>query len=237
MQRGEGMRHPPDKARFCLVVATMLVLVASAAWRPCWAAPLVLIDPAHGGSERGVRLSDAVYEKDVTFAIARMVQKDLIESGRIAVQLTRTEDRRIPLRERAALAARLKPQLLISLHVNAGFGKKASGYELIFPGFGATVPDGQAPQAAARVTAKQAHLNEGIRFAQVAARHLERVFPRKGRGLREAPIPLLEGLTVPAVVVEVGFATHPEDRNRLLDPATQKAIARALSVALSEYFR
>ena len=231
------MRHPLGKTRFRLVVAALLVLAASAAWRPCWAAPLVLIDPAHGGSERGVRLSDVVYEKDVTFAIARMVQKDLNESGRIDVQLTRTEDRRMPLRERAALASRLKPQLLISLHVNAGFGAKAAGYELIFPGFGATAPDNRAPQAAARDTAKQAHLNEGVRFAQVAARHLERVFPRKGRGLRDAPVPLLEGLAVPAVVVEVGFATHPEERKRLLDPAIQKAIARALSVALSEYFR
>ena len=237
MQRGEGMRHPLGKTRFRLVVAALLVLAASAAWRPCWAAPLVLIDSAHGGSERGIRLSEQVYEKDVTFAIARMVQKDLNESGRIDVQLTRTEDRRMPLRERAALASRLKPQLMISLHVNAGFGAKAAGYELIFPGFGATAPDNRAPQAAARDTAKQAHLNEGVRFAQVAARHLERVFPRKGRGLREAPVPLLEGLAVPAVVVEVGFATHPEERKRLLDPATQKAIARALSVALSEYFR
>jgi N-acetylmuramoyl-L-alanine amidase len=231
------MRHPLGKIRFCLVAAALLLLVAVAAWRPCWAAPLVLIDPGHGGNERGGSLSDAVYEKDVTFAIARMVRQDLIESGRIAVQLTRTEDRRISIQERADLAARLNPRLLISLHVNAGFGNKSNGYELIFPGFGTTAPDGRAPQAAARFTAKHAYLNEGVRFAQVAARHLERVFPRKGRGLREAPIPLLEGLTVPAVVVEIGFATHPEERKRLLDPAIQKAIARALSVALSEYFR
>ncbi|MCK9233296.1 MAG: N-acetylmuramoyl-L-alanine amidase, partial [Syntrophales bacterium] len=104
------MRHPLGKIRFCLVAAALLLLVAVAAWRPCWAAPLVLIDPGHGGNERGVRLSDAVYEKDVTFAIARMVRQDLIESGRIAVQLTRTEDRRISIQERADLAARLNPR-------------------------------------------------------------------------------------------------------------------------------
>ena len=46
-----------------------------------------------------------------------------------------------------------------------------------------------------------------------------------------------EQFTLPAVVVEIGFATHPDDRKAIEDPATQKAIARALSVAISEYFQ
>ncbi len=229
------MRHASGIIR-SIRWAAVLIVVALAAVRPAWCAPTVLIDPGHGGDERGVRLSETLYEKDVTLAIARMIQRDLSESGRIGVQLTRNDDRALTTAQRAAVAARLRPQLLLGLHVNAGFGRKASGYELYFPGFGMSRTPG-AGQAVGKDGTKTAYLNDGVRFAQLAGRHMERVFPRKGRGLRAAEIPLLEGMTLPAVVVEIGFATHPDDRKAIEDPATQKAIARALSVAISEYFQ
>lgn len=229
------MRHPSGIIR-TIRWAVVMIFVAFIAARPGWCAPTVLIDPGHGGDDRGVRISDNLYEKDVTVAIARMIQRNLLESGRIAVQLTRNDDRELTTAQRTTVAVRLRPQLLVGLHVNAGFGRKSCGYEMFFPGFGTT----RAPGAARSVRkdgTKTAYLNESVRFAQIAGRHLERVFPRKGRGLRDADIPLLEGTTLPAVVVEIGFATHPDDKKSIADPATQKAIAQALSVAISDYFR
>ncbi len=85
--------------------------------------------------------------------------------------------------------------------------------------------------------AKNRSLNDSVRLAQQIQAALETVFPRKGRGLRDAPSPLLSGLTIPGLVVEVGFATNPEERKQLTGEETQRAVARALVKGLRDYFR
>ncbi len=82
--------------------------------------------------------------------------------------------------------------------------------------------------------AKNTYLNESVRLARAIEKNLSTVFPKASRGLREAPVPLLEGLTVPAVIVEIGFATHPEDRKKLLDDGTRQAVAAALAKSIRE---
>ena len=83
---------------------------------------------------------------------------------------------------------------------------------------------------------KTRHLNDSVRLAQHIQAGLETVFPRKGRGLRDAPIPLLDGLAIPGLVVEIGFMTNPEERKKLSDNETQRAVARALLNGLRAYF-
>jgi N-acetylmuramoyl-L-alanine amidase len=85
--------------------------------------------------------------------------------------------------------------------------------------------------------ARNTALNDSVRLAQRIQFALEKVFPRKGRGLRDAPSPLLDGLIIPGLVVEIGFATDPDDRKRLTDEQTQRAVARALVTGLRDYFR
>jgi N-acetylmuramoyl-L-alanine amidase len=51
---------------------------------------------------------------------------------------------------------------------------------------------------------------------QLIQKNMGKVFPRKSRGLRDSAVPSLEGLSIPAVVVEIGFATNPEDRKKIL---------------------
>ena len=85
--------------------------------------------------------------------------------------------------------------------------------------------------------AKNKHLNDSVRLAQQIQAGLDKVFPRKGRGLRDAPSPLLDGLNVPGLVVELGFATNPEERKRLVEEETQLAVARALLKGLQGYFQ
>ena len=83
---------------------------------------------------------------------------------------------------------------------------------------------------------KTKYLNESVRFAQIVEKNLEKVFRRKDRGLRSAPILVLDGLTIPAVVLEIGFATNIKDRKKLMDEATQKSIAGALAKSIRDFF-
>jgi N-acetylmuramoyl-L-alanine amidase len=196
---------------------------------------LVLLDPAHGGEDRGV-LSDKLREKDLTMNMALLIRQEALKIPGLQVQLTRSADRRMSIEERIKAAGTMKADCLVSLHVNAGFGKKATGYEIYFPGFRQSASEGGDSSPILQDMARNKSLNNSVRLAQQIQSGLETVFPRKGRGLRDAPSPLLDGLTIPGLVVEIGFATQPDDRKKLNEPETQKAIAKAIVNGLQKYF-
>ncbi|MDP1992091.1 MAG: N-acetylmuramoyl-L-alanine amidase [Syntrophales bacterium] len=196
----------------------------------------VLIDPAHGGDEAGVTV-DKLREKDLNLNLALMIRQEAQKGANFEVQLTRSTDRTMTVSERSKAVGVSNPDCLLILHVNAGFGKKAAGYEVYFPGFRQAVVGGGDSTAILKDMEKNSYLNDSVRLAQKIQASLETVFPRKGRGLRDAPSPLLDALTLPGLIVEVGFATQTEDRKKLTDEETQKAVARALVRGLRDYFQ
>ncbi len=195
---------------------------------------VVIIDAAHGGSDSGVSLSGGVKEKDLTLRIAQLMEKDLAQSGQFQIRLTRSADTTMTVEDRLKLIRTAKADIVISLHVNAGFDKKSSGYEVYFPGF-KSLPGGQNDsKAILKDMVKNKYLNDSVRLAQMIGKNLAVIFPHKDRGLRDAPVPLLEGLTIPAVVVEMGFATNDNDRDLLLNETTKQALAKALCKGIRE---
>lgn len=196
----------------------------------------VLIDPAHGGDEVGV-IADKLYEKDLNLQLALLILQEAKKMVNFNVLLTRSADKTMTVSERSKAIGEVKPDCLVSLHVNAGFGKKAAGYEVYFPGFRPTVAGGGDPTIILKDMEKNRYLNDSVRLAQKIQASLETVFPRKGRGLRDAPSPLLDALNLPGLIVEVGFATQAEDRKKLTDEETQEAVARALLKGLRDYFQ
>ncbi|MBN1615598.1 MAG: N-acetylmuramoyl-L-alanine amidase [Deltaproteobacteria bacterium] len=229
------MNRSPVETILFLLMAGIFILTVPAWAQPQQATPLLVVDPGHGGTDGGVKINERYQEKDATLAIASLLQNELARSAAVTVQLTRQADRLMTTSERRKAVRALQPALFISLHVNGGFGKRSSGYEVYFPGFGSKGSGGGGTTEILKDMVRNKYLNESVRLAQSLQRNLEDVFPRKGRGLREAPIPILEGLAMPAVVVEIGFATNPEDRAKIMNDKTQRAIAQALSRAVLEY--
>lgn len=197
---------------------------------------LIVIDPAHGGEDSGVMGVDKVAEKDLTLAIALELKKELSREGNLEVVLTRDSDKTVSLEDRKKNIIKRNPAMVLSLHINAGFGKNASGFELYYPGFN---QDGDTSKKAAKGTAggpDNKYLNDTVKMARLVQRNLDSLFPRKGRGLREASVPLSEGLTVPVLTVELGFATNPEEKKKLESGKTQKEIARMLAKSIKSFF-
>jgi len=197
---------------------------------------VLVIDPAHGGKDAGVKLSRTVHEKDVTLAIARLVKKNLSNTGKIQVRLTRSDDRDLSPLQRKKVLQGLDADLFISLHVNAGFGQKAEGYEIYY--LGAMVPSAHKDDSGEilKDMEQTRRLNNSVLFAQIVQKNMGGVFPRKGRGLRDAPVHILQSLTMPAILLEIGFSTNLEDRKKLKDTEIQKAVAKALATSIKEYF-
>ena len=198
---------------------------------------LVIIDAAHGGTDAGVMVTDKIREKEITLVLAQLMQKEMAKFPGIQSQLTRTSDKTVANAERVKMARKPPGEVVfISLHVNAGFGKKAAGYEIYFPGFKTPAADQNESQAILRDMAQNKYLNDSVRLAQRVQQSMESVFPRKGRGLRDAPAPIFDDLAVPAIVLEVGFATQADDRKMILNEKTQQAIAQALARSVNDYF-
>ncbi len=216
---------------FILILVPILIVQATQAKR------LVIIDAAHGGADAGVMVTDKIQEKEVTLILAQLLQKELAKSPDIQTQLTRTSDKTISNAERMKIVKATSGEVLfISLHVNAGFGNKATGYEIFFPGFKTPATDQNESKAILKDMEQNKYLNDSVRLAQMIQRNMENVFPRKGRGLRDAPMPILGDLSIPAVVLEVGFATNTDDRKKILNEKTQQAIAQALAKGIRDYF-
>ena len=202
---------------------------------------VVVIDPAHGGKEEGVQLSRNVSEKDITLAVATLIKRNLEDSKNLVVRFTRIGDTEMPLADRVGAAIKANADLFISLHVNAGFEKESAGYELYFPGFKGQEGSKGAPKAESaaivRDMVRTKHLNESVRFAQILQRKLDPVFPRMDRGLRDAPLLILQNINIPAVVLEIGFATNPNDRKKLQDESIQAAVAKAVAEGVREFLQ
>jgi len=223
-----------DVLKSVVIASALLVFSGGVCAEEVATAFTVIIDPAHGGSDEGVVLSRGVTEKEVTVDIAQLIRRDLEKTGKYHVVLTRDGDRDTSIFERRSAVKKGKPALFISIHVNAGFGSDASGYEIYVAG--REMPPNEKAGAIAGAKMRTETINESVRFARIVQRNLNEVFPREGRGIRSAPAAILDGLAVPGVVLELGFATNAANRKKVQEEEAGDAIARQVSASIREYF-
>jgi N-acetylmuramoyl-L-alanine amidase len=220
---------------------------------------MITIDPGHGGHDAGAMGPSGLQEKELTLDIARRVAALLQEELGVRVVLTRGKDQFVGLRERTALANRERADLFLSIHVNAAPDGAATGTETYFLSNEAT--DGAARRAAEyenRLIAGEAGAKggssdvqrsilwdlaqsdfqqESSRVAEAIQNNLDRALRRPSRGVKQAPFYVLGGAAMPAVLVEIGFISNPQEEQRLRDDGYRDRIARALVAGVASYKR
>src|SRR6185436_8256221 len=92
----------------------------------------IVLDPGHGGVERGAIGPAGTEEKELTLILAKALKRKLEERLAVQVVLTRGEDADLPLDTRTALANQTKGDLFISIHLNAAPESSAHGAETYF---------------------------------------------------------------------------------------------------------
>ena len=198
---------------------------------------VIVIDPAHGGKEQGIKLTNDVAEKDITLAVALSMKKELSGEKNLEVILTRDSDKTIDLEDREKSIEKIKPDFVISLHVNGGFGKNASGFELYYPEYSENKIKEKKTIKDETRQLKNKCQNDSLTMAKNIQKNLNILFPRKGRGLRRADLPVIDGLLIPALAVEMNFATNAEDKKKMLSLKTQTDISKALVKSVKTFFR
>ncbi len=209
--------------------------------------PLVVLDPGHGGEDEGAKGQGGLVEKNLTLTLSRLVAAQLQKAG-VAVRLTREGDEGVALVDRVALANRLQADCFVSIHANASPARAARGAETYFMSAEAT--DAEAAQAAARENAAAgdvqlilwelahvANLEASSRLALELQTRLNQLSGIRDRGVKQAPFAVLTGTTMPAVLVEVGFLSNPEEEVRLSSPAEQERLAATLAQGILAFLR
>jgi N-acetylmuramoyl-L-alanine amidase len=184
--------------------------------------PLVVVDPGHGGRDPGAVGARGTLEKTVVLAVARELRRALLATGRYRVALTREGDATLPPRTRAAFARRRRAALLVSLHADSAPGARgASAYTLPVAGPGPAASAVGGPSA---------------RLARLALAEVGRVAALLDDPHREAGLAVLRASGVPAVLVELGFLSHPGDEALLRRASHRRGLARAMARAVDGWF-
>jgi N-acetylmuramoyl-L-alanine amidase len=215
-------------------------------------AAIIVIDPGHGGMDPGtigeIRRDDkarALYEKDVTVAVGNKLSRLLSRRypGKQVVS-TRTDDTHVVLEERSAMANALLEKtedsiLFLSLHANASFDKKARGFEawVLPPEYERALVDPQTANADDRsimpilnsMYAEEITV-ESIALAQEILKGLSKSLGGSStdRGLKKMDWSVVRNSKMPAVLVEFGFLSHPEEAAQLGDDGYLNLVAEGI---------
>lgn len=205
----------------------------------------IVVDPGHGGKDRGVSVAHGVLEKDVVLTLARELREEARAMGGFQMLLSREEDETFawPRRLDAARGA----DLWLSLHANADFQGKARGPRVFYSAPRANGGVLKAPhfssksgadvRAILQDMALTKRTNENLLLAEHLQRVLEAVWGVSSRPSRQVPLLGLPELECPSVLVEVGFLTNAVDLRWLQDQGKRRAIVRSLLRGLRAFFQ
>ncbi len=205
----------------------------------------IVLDPGHGGEETGAVGGSGTKESDLVLRVSRALKRELERRLPVRVVLTRNEDIHVPHDNRTAIANQNKADLFISLHFNSTFGPWAHGAETYF--LSREASDELAAQAAEKENravgedspdlglklilwdlAQSFHLAESQRFANLVQEELNQALGLRDRGVKQAPFRVLMGAKMPAVLVELGFLSNPEEEAKLQRPEYIKQLVDSL---------
>lgn len=221
----------------------------------------VVIDAGHGGKDPGGMGKNSM-EKDIALNIARLLAIGIRTNyPDVEVILTRSDDTFIPLYERAEIANKAGADLFISIHANIMPGSSATyGTETFVMGQHVAEQnlrvakrenasillesgdvttnygyDPNSPEGHILMSMQQhAFLDQSILFAMGVEEEFAKA-GRKSRGVKQAGFVVLKATTMPAVLVETGFMSNPDEEVFLLSDSGQQKLATSLLIAFKRY--
>ncbi len=224
-----------------------------------WLFDSVVIDPGHGGKDKGAIGPNNIYEKDVNLAISKKLGKLIEEKMGVRVIYTREEDDFIPLWKRTKIANESGGKIFISIHANASpKSKKAKGFEtyLLRPGksqdaMEVALRENEVikmekderkyksfsdPQNLILATmAQNEFLKESEVLADLIQKSLDKKLTSPNRGVKQAGFYVLVGASMPNVLVETGFLSNNQEAKMLSKSKYQKKIANGIFEGLLDF--
>lgn len=255
-----GLR-PGRDGDFVLPASAVASAGASAAAAGAERRPfLVVLDPGHGGIDRGATGEGGTDEKTVNLAFGLVLRDALEKHGGVEVVMTRTDDTFIPLAERSAIARRAGADLFVSLHADSiryrdlrgatvyTLSEKASDQlsrevaesENASDRFAGPGWEGDVPEIhdilVDLVRRETETFSDGFATRLVAELRKGEIRlinnPRRSAGFR-----VLRAPDVPSILFEMGYISNEEDEKMLLSKEWQERLATIVAGAVADFAR
>ena len=206
----------------------------------------IVIDPGHGGDDRGALSADAIEEKAITLAVAQRLRTVIETRLGIRVILTRGDDRNVSLDERAAIANNSKADLFLSLHMNASPAASVAGAEVLSLRLDREGEDARQAAASDAVAlpvlggtlrtidliqwdlAQARHVDRSAVLAEMLEGRLRAHVMMSSQPRQRAPLRVLAGVDMPAALIEMGYLTNPAQAQLARSETFQTSLTQAV---------
>ncbi|MDH1339748.1 N-acetylmuramoyl-L-alanine amidase [Ectopseudomonas oleovorans] len=224
---------------------------------------VIAIDAGHGGEDPGA-LSPVKgqYEKNVTLAISRELQRQINAEKGFRAELVRTGDYFIPLRKRTEIARKKGADLFVSIHADAAPRSSAFGasvYALsergatsetarwladaenqsdLIGGAGNVSLDDKDKMLAGVLLdlSMTASLSSSLNVGQKVLSNMSSITPLHKRRVEQAGFMVLKSPDIPSILVETGFISNPNEARKLHTASHQQALARSITSGVKQFF-
>lgn len=224
---------------------------------------VIAIDAGHGGEDPGA-LSPVKgqYEKNVTLAISKELQRQINAEKGFRAELVRTGDYFIPLRRRTEIARKKGADLFVSIHADAAPRSSAFGasvYALsergatsetarwladaenqsdLIGGAGNVSLDDKDKMLAGVLLdlSMTASLSSSLNVGQKVLSNMGSITPLHKRRVEQAGFMVLKSPDIPSILVETGFISNPNEAKKLHTASHQQALARSITSGVRQFF-
>lgn len=203
---------------------------------------LVVLDPGHGGRDEGVKGPNGTAEKTITLKLARIIAKD-IEKRCLAI-LTRNDDFGIAAEERTSAANHHEAKAFVSLHTGGTFVRQADNVLVYyFEASSQYHSDGKFSHERSENDQSHDAWDEIQKPIKPASRILagfvkKRLSETNKFGkieIRGAPIPMLGGASMPAILIETGCLTNPLREKKLNDEKYLSELSDGIRIGIEDF--
>lgn len=180
--------------------------------------PLVVLDAGHGGKDSGASFGNFL-EKRVNIITALLTKKHL-ESLGYRVIMTRSKDIFIPLVRRVEIASQVKADIFVSIHFNSAKNRQAKGIEVYYYSLKPLPRNRASKQLANCILTRLIDQTEA-----------------SSRGVKAGNFHVIRETTMPAVLIEGGFITNIQERQKIRQRAYLDQIALGVAQGVDTYFK
>ncbi len=171
----------------------------------------VVIDVAHGGTDAGATIKD-ISEKQLVEQLSKKIKSS---NQNVKIHFTRNEDKTLSLQERTDFINSLKPDLVLSIHINANRDSNKSGLEIY------TFQENKFAEKSTEIA------------KELSSKLSENDFLKMNK-IKTAPFFILKRANAPAIIIELGYLSNENDFKYLTDDKEQDKIAKSISEFISE---
>jgi N-acetylmuramoyl-L-alanine amidase len=195
----------------------------------------VCLDPGHGGKDPGFQIGSNP-EKKYALLLAQEI-RELLKTAGMNVVLTRSSDYYVPLETRPVIARQRSADLFVSLHFNSSEESRSQVkgvevYSLTPPGAFSTNARGEGDT---RWVPGNRNDEKNMQLAYQVQKSILKNLTVEDRGLKRARFAVLRDATMPAILIEGGFLSHPTEGKNISDPAYRRRMARAITDGILTY--